>query len=44
MEQYSQVDTSPSMSEYFEQFRENIIGQKATFRTPFGEQPLIYAD
>jgi selenocysteine lyase/cysteine desulfurase len=44
MEQYSQVDTSPSLSEYFEQFRENIIGQKATFRTPFGEQPLIYAD
>ena len=32
------------LENYFSQFRKNIIGNDATFVTPFGEQKLIYAD
>ena len=34
----------PSLEEYFSQFRKNIIGIDATFATPYGQKPLIYAD
>ena len=30
--------------EYFRQFRKNIVGIDATFRTQYGEQKLIYSD
>ncbi len=32
------------MENYFEQFRENIIGQNHIFKSPYGEQKIIYAD
>ncbi|MFN3847863.1 MAG: aminotransferase class V-fold PLP-dependent enzyme [Spirosomataceae bacterium] len=33
-----------NLPEYFEPFRKNIIGIDATFQTPYGEKPVIYAD
>lgn len=33
-----------NLEQYFNQFRENIIGVDATFQSPYGEQNLIYAD
>jgi selenocysteine lyase/cysteine desulfurase len=32
------------MQDYFKRFREHIVGVDATFRTPYGEKPLVYAD
>lgn len=32
------------LEKYFNEFRKNIIGVDASFKTPFGEKPLIYAD
>ena len=32
------------LEEYFNSFREKIIGIDKTFKTPLGEQPIIYAD
>ena len=32
------------LEEYFKSFRDKIIGINQTFKTPFGEQPIIYAD
>ena len=32
------------LEKYFSRFRKNIIGIDKTFKTPFGEQKLIYAD
>lgn len=29
---------------YFRRFRDGIVGEGATFRTPYGEVPLLYAD
>lgn len=34
----------PSLEQYFAPFRQNIIGIDQTFRGPFGEKPIIYAD
>ena len=35
---------STSTEVYFQQFRKNILGIEARFRTPYGEMPLVYAD
>lgn len=32
------------MEKYFEKFRENTIGNELKFKTPYGEQTMIYAD
>ena len=32
------------LEEYFEKFRNNIVGINATFESPYGEKPIIYAD
>ncbi len=32
------------LQEYFAKFRSEIVGIDATFETPYGKQPLIYAD
>jgi len=32
------------LEEYFGQFRKNIIGYNQTFKTPYGEKKIIYAD
>jgi len=32
------------LEDYFKSFRAKIIGINQTFKTPFGEQPIIYAD
>ncbi|MCU0327196.1 MAG: aminotransferase class V-fold PLP-dependent enzyme, partial [Spirosomaceae bacterium] len=33
-----------NLKEYFEPFRKSIIGIDATFQTPYGQKPVIYAD
>ena len=33
-----------SLEEYFAPFRENVIGRDCIFKSPFGEQKIIYAD
>lgn len=33
-----------NLETYFAQFRENIVGIDAEFESPYGKQPLIYAD
>ena len=33
-----------SLENYFQDFRENIIGRNQTFVGPFGEKKIIYAD
>ena len=33
-----------SLEKYFEPFRKNIVGIDARFESPYGEQPLVYAD
>ncbi len=32
------------LEKYFEQFRKNIVGNNASFDSPFGRQKMIYAD
>lgn len=32
------------LEQHFSTFREKIIGIDATFKTPYGDQPLVYAD
>jgi selenocysteine lyase/cysteine desulfurase len=32
------------LQDYFGKFRRNIVGIDQTFRSPYGEQPLVYAD
>ena len=33
-----------NLEDYFQQFRQNIIGIDQTFRSPFGDKKIIYAD
>lgn len=33
-----------NLEEYFQQFRKNIVGINQTFKSPYGEQKIIYAD
>jgi selenocysteine lyase/cysteine desulfurase len=33
-----------SLEEYFESFRKNTIGYNAVYRSPYGEQRVVYAD
>ena len=33
-----------ALEHYFSPYRERVIGARQTFRTPYGEKPLIYAD
>ena len=32
------------LEQYFDHFRENIVGINQTFQSPYGEQKLIYTD
>lgn len=32
------------LEQYFAPYRRNVIGYDQTFQTPFGEQPILYAD
>ncbi len=32
------------LENYFKKFRENVVGNDATFQSPFGEKPIIYAE
>lgn len=36
--------TTSNLTSYFSRFREKVVGYDERFLTPFGEQPLIYAD
>lgn len=39
------VKTKPSQLEsYFQKFRENVVGHDTTFKTPFGQKRILYAD
>lgn len=40
----STTTVTTSLEQYFSRFRENVIGQGTHFETPYGNQPLIYAD
>ena len=33
-----------SLENYFEKYRDNIIGKDQTFNSPFGKKKIIYAD
>ena len=33
-----------SLQQYFDQFRQNVIGKDQVFESPFGKQKIIYAD
>ncbi len=33
-----------NLEQYFGQFRKNIVGVNQTFKSPYGEQNLIYTD
>jgi selenocysteine lyase/cysteine desulfurase len=37
-------NTETSLENYFATFRRNVIGNKQTFESPFGEKEIIYAD
>lgn len=43
MDALTQTQTG-RLEKYFEPFRRNVIGYDQTFRTPYGEKPIIYAD
>ena len=34
----------PSLEQYFEPFRRQIVGQNQEFETPYGRQRILYAD
>jgi len=36
--------TMSELENYFKKFRDNVVGNDATFKSPFGEKPIIYAD
>jgi len=36
--------TTSKLEQYFNHFRNNVIGQGTSFETPYGKMPLIYAD
>ncbi|HKX85749.1 MAG TPA: aminotransferase class V-fold PLP-dependent enzyme [Flavobacterium sp.] len=38
------TETKTSLEQYFQQFRENIIGIDQGFESPFGNQKIIYTD
>ena len=38
------TQTKTKLEEYFASFRKNILGIDQTFESPYGEQPLVYAD
>lgn len=44
MKPLTHIPSTVSLEQYFEQFRNNIVGHNQTFQTPFGEQRIIYAD
>jgi len=39
-----QVTNKKALEQYFNQFRNNIIGIDQTFYSPYGKMPIIYAD
>lgn len=38
------ITTKPSLEQYFEQFRHNVLGQGQVFETPYGYKRMVYAD
>ena len=38
------VANKTQLEEYFQKFRNNIIGINQQFETPFGKKPIIYTD
>lgn len=40
----SSNDTERTLENYFSKFREQIIGQEQTFKSPFGELGVVYTD
>ncbi len=38
------MEKNSTLENYFKPFRENIIGVNHRFTSPYGEQPLVYAD
>ena len=46
MEALAKKRTQPGteLEKYFSPFRQHVIGYEQTFRTVFGEQPIVYAD
>ncbi len=38
------MEKNSTLEHYFKPFRENIIGVNHIFTSPYGEQPLVYAD
>jgi len=38
------IMTTSKLEQYFNHFRNNVIGQGTSFETPYGKMPLIYAD
>jgi len=39
-----QIKEAVSLDDYFSKFRSNIVGIDKRFKTPWGEQPLVYGD
>ncbi|MCB0571035.1 MAG: selenocysteine lyase, partial [Phaeodactylibacter sp.] len=39
-----QAETQASLEQYFEPFRQKIIGYEQMFETPFGPKRIVYAD
>ena len=37
-------NNNSNLEEFFRQFREKVIGSGQTFKSPFGEKEIIYAD
>jgi selenocysteine lyase/cysteine desulfurase len=38
------LENQSALESYFEEFRNNIVGNKQTFQSPVGEQKIIYTD
>jgi len=44
MDAMKPVPEKTKLEEYFNKFRQNIIGVEAEFESPFGTKPILYAD
>ena len=44
MSELMSVTSSDTLEDYFRGFRENTVGFDAFFESPYGRQPLVYAD
>ena len=39
-----QIEKEQGLQEYFDAFKKHIVGIDATFESPYGKKPIIYAD